>query len=104
MTRRLAASVVLIVVACGCASRATSKPALPTIDDVIAAKTDLWGEAALREPGGPSYAFFESLLPPLRYVDADFRHYPIVRPSGSRRRNSTFPGAFRSGSVTSASM
>jgi hypothetical protein len=52
--------------------------AIATIDEVIASKTDLWGEAALREPGGPSYAFFDKLLPPLRYVDADFRCYPIV--------------------------
>lgn len=39
---------------------------------------DLWGEAALRQPGGPTYAFFEKLLPPLRYVDAEFHHYPIT--------------------------
>jgi hypothetical protein len=51
---------------------------LPTPEEAIAAKTDLWGEAALRQPGGPSYEFFAGLLPPLRYVDADFRHYPIV--------------------------
>ncbi len=38
---------------------------------------DLWGEAALKLPGGPSYEFFEKLLPPVRYVDARFRHYPI---------------------------
>ena len=36
------------------------------------------GRACARQPGGPSYAFFERLLPPLRYVDADFRNYPIV--------------------------
>src|SRR5205807_6316922 len=28
--------------------------------------------------GGPTYEFFAGLLPPLRYVDADFLHYPIV--------------------------
>jgi hypothetical protein len=49
-----------------------------TPQQVIDAKTDLWGEAALREPGGPSYEFFEKLLPPLRYVDARYKHYPIV--------------------------
>lgn len=53
-------------------------PGLPTPAEVIASKADLWGAAALREPGGPSYPFFARLLPPLRYVDADFRHYPIV--------------------------
>ena len=39
---------------------------------------DVWGEAALRRPGGASYEFFEPLLPPLRYVNTDFRHYPLV--------------------------
>jgi hypothetical protein len=38
----------------------------------------VWGEAALRQPGGPSYEFFKDLLPPLRYVNTTFRHYPIV--------------------------
>src|SRR5438552_13794577 len=45
---------------------------------VLAAATDVWGEAALRQKDGPSYAFFEKLLPPPRYVHADFRYYPIV--------------------------
>ncbi len=49
-----------------------------TPQEVIASKTDLWGEAALREPGGPSYEFFAKLLPPLRYVDAPYKQYPIV--------------------------
>jgi hypothetical protein len=39
---------------------------------------DVWGDAALAQPGGPSYAFFKDLLPPLRYVNTEFRHYPIV--------------------------
>ncbi len=52
--------------------------ALPGVAEVVASKLDLWGEAALREPGGPSYEFFEKLLPPLRYVDAGFLHYPIL--------------------------
>jgi hypothetical protein len=49
-----------------------------TPQQVIESKTDLWGEAALHAPGGPSYEFFEELLPPLRYVDARYKHYPIV--------------------------
>jgi hypothetical protein len=32
-------------------------------------RADVWAEAALRQPGGPSYEFFRDLLPPLRYVD-----------------------------------
>lgn len=51
---------------------------LATPQEVIASKSDLWGDAAFKQPGGPSYEFFEKLVPPLRYVDADFRHYPIV--------------------------
>ncbi|MEW6303093.1 MAG: hypothetical protein AB1705_06460 [Verrucomicrobiota bacterium] len=51
---------------------------VPTPEAAIAAKADVWGEAALRQPGGPSYEFFEKLLPPPRYVNSDFRHYPIV--------------------------
>jgi hypothetical protein len=32
---------------------------------------------SLRQPNGPSYAFFAPLLPPLRYVETRERHYPI---------------------------
>jgi hypothetical protein len=65
----------LFLLLIGCAGR---QPALPTVQQVIEAKEDLWGEAALRQPGGPTYDFFAKLLPPLRYVDAEFRIYPIV--------------------------
>ena len=51
---------------------------LATTQEVIESKIDLWGESALREPSGPTYEFFEKLLPPIRYVDADFRVYPLV--------------------------
>jgi len=44
----------------------------------MASRTDLWGELAMRQTNGPSYEFFAPLLPPLRYVNADFRCYPIV--------------------------
>src|SRR5689334_20070344 len=62
------------------AAVATAAPAgdLPTPEQVIAAKTDLWADAALARPGGPTYEFFAGLVPPLRYVDADFLHYPLV--------------------------
>ena len=49
-----------------------------TFSNAIASKLDLWGEAATAQPNGPSYEFFASLLPPPRYVNADFRYYPIV--------------------------
>ena len=48
------------------------------VGSALAAKTDLWGEEAMRRPEGPGYEFFAGLLPPLRYVNAPFRHYPIV--------------------------
>src|SRR5262245_4555903 len=54
------------------------KTGLPTVKDMAAANRDVWGEAALRQPDGPSYEFFKDLLPPLRYVNTAFRHYPIV--------------------------
>jgi len=52
--------------------------ALPGVDEVTAAKLDLWGDAARAQPNGASYEFFENLLPPPRYVNADFKFYPIV--------------------------
>jgi hypothetical protein len=51
---------------------------LPTVQEMIEARTDVWGEAAMRQPNGASYEFFKDLLPPLRWVNTDFRHYPIV--------------------------
>jgi hypothetical protein len=51
---------------------------LPTVDQIIEARTDILGEAARRQPGGPSYEFFAKAMPPLRYGNAAFRHYPIV--------------------------
>ncbi len=50
----------------------------PNLEQVLAAKQDLWGLAAMRQTNGPNYEFFADLLPPLRYVNAEFRHYPIV--------------------------
>ena len=52
--------------------------AVPTLAKAIAATSDLWGELALQQVDGPSYEFFEPLLPPPRYVHADFRYYPLV--------------------------
>src|SRR6266566_175725 len=52
--------------------------AQPTPQQIIESKSDILGEAALQQPGGPSYEFFEKVLPPLRYVDARYKHYPIV--------------------------
>jgi hypothetical protein len=51
---------------------------LPTPREMADAREDVWAEAAIRAPGGPSYEFFRDLLPPLRYVNTQFKHYPIV--------------------------
>jgi hypothetical protein len=51
---------------------------IPTPVEMAASKLDLWGNIALRQPGGPTYEFFANIIPPMRYVDADFLHYPIV--------------------------
>ena len=57
-------------------------PAVPaeagSFQEMVRSKTDLWGEASLREKNGASYEFFKDLLPPPRYVNSDFRFYPIV--------------------------
>src|SRR5436190_21895394 len=51
---------------------------VPTLSEAAASRRDLWGEAAMRQPNGPSYAFFEQLLPPPRYVNAEFHYYPLL--------------------------
>src|SRR5215831_7447363 len=58
-------------------SRALAESTI-TFSNAIASKRDAWGEAAMAEPNGPSYEFFEPLLPQPRYVNSDFRFYPIV--------------------------
>jgi len=67
----------LMSVACGAAVVAAEEPPA-TLDEVLAAKQDLWGMAARRQPNGASYEYFAERLPPLRYVNAQFRYYPIV--------------------------
>ena len=51
---------------------------LPPLAEALKSGTDVWGEAARRQPDGASYEFFAPLLPPPRYVHADFRFYPMV--------------------------
>ena len=48
------------------------------VEKLVRSKRDILGEAAMRQPNGASYEFFADQLPPLRYVNAAFRHYPIV--------------------------
>jgi hypothetical protein len=51
---------------------------LPSIDEIIDAPTDILGDIATHQVDGPNYEFFAAAMPPLRYVNAAFRHYPIV--------------------------
>lgn len=69
-------SVAVILLACANLHAQTTH--IPTAEEAQAAKRDVWGEAAIAQPNGPSYEFFEKLLPPPRYVDADFKYYPIA--------------------------
>src|SRR5262245_13156510 len=57
---------------------ATQLTAVADLNSIMHAKTDILGEAALKQPDGPSYESFAAQLPPLRYADTDFRHYPIT--------------------------
>lgn len=50
----------------------------PSVEEALASRTDLWGDLAMKQPNGASYEFFADLIPPLAYVNADFKHYPIV--------------------------
>src|SRR3954462_8976641 len=49
-----------------------------SVQEMIEARTDVWGDAAMRQPNGASYEFFKDLLPPVRWANAEFRYYPIV--------------------------
>lgn len=82
---RMAVVASLFVVAAGGNGRVTAGAAEPSgpgsvasLADAVNSRADVWGEAAMRQPNGPSYEFFKDLLPPLRYVNADFHYYPIV--------------------------
>src|SRR5688572_6023828 len=55
-----------------------AQPSVVSLNDALASKRDVYGEAAMEQPNGASYEFFAPLLPPPRYVNADFRYYPIV--------------------------
>src|SRR5215469_4035536 len=53
-------------------------PFMPWLEEAVTARKDVFGEAAMAQTNGPTYEFFEKLLPPPRYVNADFRYYPIL--------------------------
>ncbi|MDB6059807.1 MAG: hypothetical protein JWO95_3651 [Verrucomicrobiales bacterium] len=67
---------VLAVLAAAVVS-STAEP-LASFDQAVTSSRDEWGVAAMHQTNGASYEFFKDLLPPPRYVNADFRFYPIV--------------------------
>src|SRR5437762_822950 len=67
------------------AQDSASRKDVASVRDMMVANRDVWGEASLKQPGGPSYQFFADILPPLRYVDANFRRYPIVLSAPSNK-------------------
>ncbi len=67
---------VLAVLAAAVVS-STAEPLL-SFEKAVLSSRDEWGVAAMQQTNGASYEFFEDLLPPPRYVNADFRFYPIV--------------------------
>lgn len=80
---RCSFSLVLVVITLALAvgrldAQVAGKPRAPTMGEAIASGRDLFGELAIQQTDGPSYEFFEPLVAPLRYVHADFRHYPLV--------------------------
>jgi hypothetical protein len=56
----------------------TSSFTIATLQEAIESRTDEWGDAAMSQPDGASFEFFKDLMPPPRWTDAEFRHYPIV--------------------------
>jgi hypothetical protein len=76
MKQRTLLFIVLLLL--GHKAEAAAVAELPTLDEAMAAGEDVWGLAAMRQANGASYDFFDRLLPPLRYVNADFHYYPVV--------------------------
>src|SRR5258707_1356255 len=57
---------------------AAQPSAVPTLDEAIASKLDLWGDAAMRQPNGPSYEFFHDYLQRLEGPKFAEGYLPIV--------------------------
>jgi hypothetical protein len=79
VTTVLTALMASLLAFASCCPQSFAQPSpLSTLDEALASRQDLWGLAAIRQTNGPSYDFFARLLPPLRYVNARFHHYPIT--------------------------
>jgi hypothetical protein len=75
---RIARCLALVLISAASSNVLGQATHVPTLEEAQASKIDAWGEAAMKQPNGPSYEFFEPLLPPPRYVDAEFKYYPIA--------------------------
>jgi hypothetical protein len=73
---RLATTVVGLSALTACLADTPHFP--KTREEVYSLREDVWAEAAIKQPGGPSYEFFRDLFPPVKYVNAAFKVYPIV--------------------------
>ena len=80
MPKYPAAILLSVALTAAAAAQETSRPAATFVSpqEMAASRTDVWAEAAIHSPGGPSYEKFAGLLPPLRYANTAFRHYPLV--------------------------
>src|SRR5262245_64156306 len=78
LVRRVVLSLCVFSGSGGALTAGPPPSAIPSLVEVVAPGRDVWGELAMRQPNGASYEFFEPLLPPPRYVHADFRYYPLV--------------------------
>src|SRR5262249_59199349 len=79
-TNRIALAIFFVAALESSSHAQDNRPAgtVPTAKEMAVSPLDVWAEAAIRQPDGPSYEFYKDLLPPLRYVNTEFRHYPIV--------------------------
>ena len=61
----------------------------PSLEQAIKSKLDVWGEAAMAQPNGANYEFIAPLMPPPRYVNADFHRiepHPGILPTSAAKR------------------
>lgn len=50
----------------------------PTLEEIVASKRDAISDYAISLPGGPTYESLLPLMPPVRWVYSNFRHYPVL--------------------------
>lgn len=59
-------------------ANAQTAPNQPTLDAIVKSNRDLITDYALARPEGPTYENIAPLLPPVRWVTAQFRHFPVL--------------------------